>query len=342
MSRVAPDRRTLVRVASAVLALGLLAPVRAQEYPGDKVPGTETFIAVGDPVLASPQRGYVKYQPKKKGGPSPWNCLAHAKGKRDIWIEPGAGARRKPGGSVVQPATMAQILADNDCAIVPCADPPEATRCPPPTQLVWLLYETPKGSPAPAPAALPDDDYWYHAMRQTPDGTWTSKDGVQAQHDNIRDPYAVLPFYPIMRLLIRCACCPIPPGTGPATSTTLVPTTSSTTTAPDSTVVVSSTTVTTTTSATTTTDPRLSQAVRLDSPLGPSLPAGSVVCLDRIVGGYEVEGHGPGCDSLHLHGIPGLGIIVLVGGAQEGPFLDPNPNGCGYGRIVAAPCPAIR
>lgn len=332
-----------MRAAATLLLLLPLAVLAqdADDYPGTEVPGTRTPIAFESAVLGSPQRGYVRFAPRTAGGPSPWNCLAHAKGKTGIWIQPGDGARGKPGGAVVQVATMSEILADNGCTIVPCADPPEATACPPPAQLVWLVYGLPKNTPKPAAEQLPDDDYWLHAMRRTPDGTWTSKDGERERRDGIRDPYAVLPFYfnlPGEQRVIRCACCPMPGDVLPP-STIPVSTTSSSTPRPDATVTTTSTPSSSTT--TTTTGP-LGQAVRLDHPLGPNRPAGSIICLNRLVGGYQVEGHRAGCDGLHLHSIPEIGLVVLVGDRQEGPYLDPNPTGCGYGRIVLAVCPPVR
>ncbi len=301
--------------AGLVLAGALAAlPVRAQDYPGAEVAGTKTLIAIGDPVDAVPQRGHIRFRPRRRGGPTPYNCLAHAKGHDDVWIQPGADVRKKPGGANAPIATMLEILADNGCTVVACADPPESTPCPEPAQLVWLIYGVPKAYADPPADALPPDDYWIHAMRRTPDGTWTSKDGTFPRHDRITDPYAVLPFNvgPFTeRQVIRCVCCPLP-GAVPATTTGGVPTTSTTA--------------------------LQGEAVRLDQPLS-STPAGTAVCLNRIVGGYLVEQHAGGCDGArHLHADVG-GIGLVVGGTVEGPFPDPNPSGCGYGRIVVASCP---
>jgi hypothetical protein len=290
----------------------LVAAVFAQEYPGEEVPGTRTPIAIGDPVDSVPQRGHIKFKPRKKGGPTPYNCLAQAKGHTDVWIQPGGDVRRKPGGANAPVATMQEILADNGCTIVACADPPESTMCPPPAQLVWLVYGAPKDYADPPPDRLPPDDYWLHAMRRTPDGTWTSKDGTFPTHDGITDPNAVVPFNVgryTERYLIRCVCCPIP-GTVATTTTAGVGTTTST--APQG------------------------QAVLLDQPLG-STPAGTTVCLNRLQGEYVVEQHAGGCSGLpHLHSYT-TGISVV--GVAEGPFPDPNVSGCGYGRVVTAACP---
>jgi hypothetical protein len=108
--------------------------------------------------------------------------------------------------------------------------------------------------------------------------------------------------------------------------TTIPPTTST----PSSTATSSSTT--------TTTVPQ-GNAVRLNRTLSASLPAGSDVCLNRIIGGYPVEPHGTGCPALHLHTTPEVPILVRVGGVTEGPFADPDPSGCGYGLIVRITCP---
>lgn len=308
-----PERRrpALVRrrqgwIAALVLALAGVAG--ADDYPGEEVPGTKTPIEIGDRVVGSPQRGYITFAPRKKGGPTPWNCLAHAKGHPGVWIQPGSGARTKPGGGAVQVATMQEILGDNGCTVVPCATPPEGTNCPPPQQLVWLIYSLPKAMPTPPEGTLPPDDYWLHAMRKTPEG-WTSKDGAQERRDKIGDPYPVLDFYFLgtgdERKVIRCACCPIPGVTsttsvgGPATTTTL----------------------------------QTGQAVRLGHTLAPGLQAGTDVCLARITGGHVGE-HASGCEGRHLHAVD-AGIMVDGGG----PYPDPEPTGCGYGLIVSANCP---
>lgn len=69
----------------------------------------------------------------------------------------------------------------------------------------------------------------------------------------------------------------------------------------------------------------LHRAVRLDFPLGPFTP-GTEIRLSRIVGGHVAGAEG-GCPAQHYHGGP-----ISVDGIHVAD--DPNPSGCGYGRIV--------
>jgi len=68
------------------------------------------------------------------------------------------------------------------------------------------------------------------------------------------------------------------------------------------------------------------QAVKLGQALG-TFPAGSVIPVVRCVGDFI--GTGPDCPVAHLHAA-GPGGITICG---QGPFPDPNPEGCGYGPI---------
>lgn len=77
------------------------------------------------------------------------------------------------------------------------------------------------------------------------------------------------------------------------------------------------------------------EAVLLDQPLldpqtGTTVfPPGAAIELRRITGGIRAQPES-GCLFLHLHGF-GVGIIV---DGTSGPFPDPNPPGCGYGKII--------
>ncbi|MBI3924656.1 MAG: hypothetical protein HY319_03875 [Armatimonadetes bacterium] len=68
------------------------------------------------------------------------------------------------------------------------------------------------------------------------------------------------------------------------------------------------------------------KAVLLDFPLGP-FPAGTEIRLSRIVGGNVSDREG-GCQFEHLHGSP----FISVDGIHVAE--DPNPTGCGFGKIV--------
>ncbi len=74
-------------------------------------------------------------------------------------------------------------------------------------------------------------------------------------------------------------------------------------------------------------------AVKLAQPLGTpgsAIPLGSVIPLGRVTGDFFVS-TAPDCASRHLHANPGpVGITIC----NKGPFLDPDPNGCGYGQVV--------
>lgn len=64
--------------------------------------------------------------------------------------------------------------------------------------------------------------------------------------------------------------------------------------------------------------------VMLDQTVG-GFAAGTIICLSRISGGSLSPGE-DGCREAHLHG-----SIQIDGGAVQS---DPNPTGCGYGKIV--------
>lgn len=89
---------------------------------------------------------------------------------------------------------------------------------------------------------------------------------------------------------------------------------------------------------------QLVEAVVLDFPLldpltsSPLFSTGAIVTLDRISGGRRGNPES-GCASPHLHDDPADGIGILVtrepgSTATFGPFPDPAPFNCGYGRIV--------
>lgn len=312
-------RRTLL----LLMALACDPAAAQAPYGGVEVPGSDTPIKRPDFIHENPQPGYFKFSKKKGSAAEPYNCLANAKGHRDVWVQPGTAMTGLKGGKGAQTATMAQILAANGCTVVPCAAPPETTMCTPPLQLVWLTYHLPAG--ATVPAGLPPDTNWVHAMRKAPDG-WTSKDGDYVRHDCVTDPYALLrdqyPPYPGNQEVIRCACCPIQDTSTACGSTT--------TTTPGA---ATSTSTTTQPGATTTTT-MLGQAVMLQQTLSPAFPSGATVCLQRIAGGRLAE-HMAGCSGLHLHAATPAGITI----DGTGPYPDPDEPGCGYGRIVAASCP---
>src|SRR5215831_11020656 len=67
-------------------------------------------------------------------------------------------------------------------------------------------------------------------------------------------------------------------------------------------------------------------AVKLGQQLG-TFPAGSVIPVVRCVGDFI--GTGPDCPFRHLHAASPGGITIC----NQGPFPDPNPEGCGYGQI---------
>jgi hypothetical protein len=82
-------------------------------------------------------------------------------------------------------------------------------------------------------------------------------------------------------------------------------------------------------------NPRLTQEIvtlgtTLD-PNDPNLLVGTEIPLTKITGG-KLAGIGvvePGCPNTHLHAAdPSKGIMIN----GKGPFFDPAPNGCGYGR----------
>lgn len=74
----------------------------------------------------------------------------------------------------------------------------------------------------------------------------------------------------------------------------------------------------------------LHRAVRLDHALGATFTAGQEIRLSRIQNGSVTPAE-QGCDEEHLHAVSGSSGITIDG---EGPFADPNRNGCGYGVIV--------
>jgi hypothetical protein len=291
----------------APIVLLLLAAASAYAQNGVEDPKSDTPIRHPDFIHENPQRGHFKFRAKKRGGPAPYNCLAHAKGHDDVWIQPGTSITGIKGAKGAQTATMAQIMADNGCAVAPCGTPAENTTCPAGSQLVWLIYHLP--ATMPVPPGLPPDHLWVHAMRKAADG-WTSKNGDYTKHDQVPDPHRLVddqyPPYGGHQEVIRCACCPIPAGSG--------------------TVVV-----TTTTSSSTTTTTIPGRAVLLSHALSTNFPVSAVVCLNRVSNGFE-GAHQIGCPGQHLHAVdPDVGILVLRNGVQEGPFPDPDRTGCGYG-----------
>ena len=74
------------------------------------------------------------------------------------------------------------------------------------------------------------------------------------------------------------------------------------------------------------------EAVQLDHALG-FYPAGFIVPLTRIRG-TRIGNVEAGCNARHLHGGPAFFDNV-------GPYQDPNPSGCGYGRIVVVQADTI-
>lgn len=58
---------------------------------------------------------------------------------------------------------------------------------------------------------------------------------------------------------------------------------------------------------------------------------GDKITTDRITG-YRFVSQEAGCNGLHLHG-EGGGIRI----DGKGPFADPNPTGCGYGKVIQPP-----
>lgn len=73
--------------------------------------------------------------------------------------------------------------------------------------------------------------------------------------------------------------------------------------------------------------------MQLDFPFG-THAVGERIALRRITGG-RVAPPEVGCNAEHYHG---SGVIIDRGMPNEqGPGDDPNPPGCGYGRIVQIP-----
>lgn len=72
------------------------------------------------------------------------------------------------------------------------------------------------------------------------------------------------------------------------------------------------------------------RAVRLDHTLSDDYQAGDEITLDRIEGGRVVGPEEGICESDHLHDEGDEGIHI----DGDGPFEDPDPDGCGYGEIV--------
>jgi hypothetical protein len=68
-------------------------------------------------------------------------------------------------------------------------------------------------------------------------------------------------------------------------------------------------------------------------PNDPNLLVGTEIPLTDITG-YKLAGElvtEPGCPNTHMHAAdPSKGIFIN----GKGPFFDPAPNGCGYGRTV--------
>lgn len=78
-------------------------------------------------------------------------------------------------------------------------------------------------------------------------------------------------------------------------------------------------------------------AVQLDAAVG-LYPAGSIVPLTRIRGtrirGTRIGNPESGCAFRHLHGSPAYFDSV-------GPYSDPSPTACGYGKVVSVPADTI-
>lgn len=62
---------------------------------------------------------------------------------------------------------------------------------------------------------------------------------------------------------------------------------------------------------------------------GANYPAGIRIPLSQIKGAALAEAHPPMCNTAHLHA-QAEGIYI----AQQGPFPDPDPEGCGYGAVT--------
>ena len=72
-------------------------------------------------------------------------------------------------------------------------------------------------------------------------------------------------------------------------------------------------------------------AVVLDHNLSGDYQAGDTILLSRITNGRPADPDA--CHSIHLHtGFDGPGITI---DGDDGPFTDPNPTECGFGRIIA-------
>ena len=86
----------------------------------------------------------------------------------------------------------------------------------------------------------------------------------------------------------------------------------------------------------------MARAVKLAFALG-AIAAGTEIPLSAISGGL-VSGPDGGCPALpvlaplntpdHLHSQTLAGITITGTAGRLGPFVDPNPTGCGYGRII--------
>jgi len=67
-----------------------------------------------------------------------------------------------------------------------------------------------------------------------------------------------------------------------------------------------------------------------------TLPKGFVLDLTAIRGGKVADPHPPTCNDRHLHAEdPAKGIDIWFAALRRFvTFPDPDPNGCGYGKIV--------
>lgn len=74
------------------------------------------------------------------------------------------------------------------------------------------------------------------------------------------------------------------------------------------------------------------EAVQLDAAIG-LYPAGSIVPLTRIRG-TRIGNPETGCAFRHLHGGPSYFD-------NAGPYADPNPSGCGYGKVMSVPVESV-
>lgn len=75
-----------------------------------------------------------------------------------------------------------------------------------------------------------------------------------------------------------------------------------------------------------------------------TVPKGTKIDLTGISGGKVADPHPPACTDRHLHAedpARGIDIWFTAPLARNVTFLDPDPNGCGYGKIVIRTIPEI-